>query len=328
MAKSIYDDDASKSQIQGGWESAPLLGGFASGDRMENTNASNIGRLQKALQGYEGLQTPDLKADDAYWNSVGADPDAISAQKNALRSLQGLANPTGLTAADTARLGQMRMDTNGATQQGREAIMRGARGAGQANSGGMLANMLLNEQNASNQFGQGANQVQSDAADRGMGINSTMMGAGSDLSNQSFDQAAGKADALTGIDQKNQALKQQMYGNAMNLQGAKVQGVHDYNSAITGGAQQASMDASANRQAIGGILKAIMGAVGGATGGGSGGGGMGGMLGGSSGGSGGGMMSSLGGMMGKQGGSNGDEGDAWGKMELADPWAGVYRGRA
>lgn len=255
----VHGAEDGSGTFEGIMEQVPIIGNFLSSSREEKARLAATNRAYEAMNKYrDSLKTPEFSnLGEGDWNNVQADPQAVAAQKQALSMLMGIAGNKGMTAEDNAMLGRTYQGVEEQARGNRQAVLQQAAQRGQLGSGGMLANALMNEQNASNMGAQSGNDVAMNAQKRA--LQAIMAGGqlGGQLSEQSFGQGATKANAYDKIRMFNNQLKQMNYGNQKDLQDALYGHTMDFNNVQTGGAKQASQWASANRQVIPKVVKSI-----------------------------------------------------------------------
>lgn len=162
--------------------------------------------LQVQLDQYvqQGVLSPEqaeaeLLSSNAF-SEITTDPALSGAQKQALSSLQEVANGGGLTAIDKSRMADITAEQN-ATARGRnESIMQGARERGMGSSDMNTINQLMSEQAAADRASRQGTSVAAEAQARAL---QAMIAAGDTagkIRGQEFGEEAQKAQAENAID--------------------------------------------------------------------------------------------------------------------------------
>lgn len=172
---------------------------------------SSAGNLTPTLENTVTDPNSELKA-------IATDPSYTQAQKQALASLQGIAQNNGLTSMDKAQLNQISNQQGAQNAQANAAILQNAAQRGMSNSGTSIAAQLAAQQNsATNAANQGFN-VAAQAQQRAL---QALQGAGqlgTQLQTNQFGQQAQVASAQDAINKFNAANSQAVQGQNVQRQ--------------------------------------------------------------------------------------------------------------
>lgn len=184
----------------------------------QNIDIPSIQEQQVQLQkiASAGNLTPEqeqiFQQNQSVLNSYQQNPEASSAQMQALKSLQQIGKSGGLTAMDKANLNEIANKQSNAESQNRAAVLQNMQQRGMGGSGAELAALLSgnqqSNQEASNQGFNVAAQAQSRALQALQGAG--QLGQG--IEAQQFGEAGQKAAAQNAINQFNTANQQNVAG--------------------------------------------------------------------------------------------------------------------
>jgi len=219
--------------------------------------------LQKTLSEYEAMGIPPMEAQrltlerfksagiftpemeqailqgETNFKNIQIDPRLKSAQRNALASLESIADEGGMDLTDKANLERTLGESQDQARGGREAILASTRARGMSGSGLEMQAQLDNQQRSAQQGHQAALSVAGDARRRAL---AAIEGAGSMATSQrgqEFGEQAQIAGNQDAIDRFNTANRQDVSsanvasrnaGSKYNLE--KNQGIMDKNTSL------------------------------------------------------------------------------------------------
>lgn len=205
----------------------------------------------------QGVLTPEeaqaALLEGSSMSSIQLDPSLMASQMDALAALEEISSSGGLTAADRSRLNQIAQDEARQSRGAREAIIQNAQARGMGGSGLELMAQLQNQQDAATRQSTRDLDVAGMAQERALQALMQQGNLAGQISNQSFNQQAQKAQAQDAIAQFNaQNMNQFNLANtqaknqaqAANLQNQ--QNIANQNVALRN--QQAAQKAQVNQQ--------------------------------------------------------------------------------
>jgi len=163
-----------------------------------------------------GNLTPEMEQtfqqNPSLLNAYIQNPEATTAQMQALQKLQQVGNQGGLTAVDKAQLNEIQNATNRNEQANRGAIAQNFAQRGMGGSGVELATQLAgNQASGENAANQGFN-VAAQAQQRALQAIQAAGGLGGQIEAQQFGEAGQKSAAQNAINQFNTANQQNVAG--------------------------------------------------------------------------------------------------------------------
>lgn len=188
----------------------------------ENIDIPSIQQQQIQLQqiANAGNLTPQqeqtFQQNQSVLNSYQQNPEAFSAQMQALQSLQKLGQNNGLTAMDKAQLNQIQNQVNNQEQSNRNALVQNYAQRGLAGSGVQMAAQLAGNEAATKAASDQGFNVAAQAQQRALQAIQGAGQLGQNIEGQQFGEAAQKAQAQNAINNFNTA-------NAQNIAGQNVQ---------------------------------------------------------------------------------------------------------
>ena len=200
----------------------PILGDFIGGDEKQKVlqkQADRIGALNNEL--YGNMYAPDTRVQDSAEAYAAADPEAIDAQRTALRGLKDLYSQGGLGLQDRQALSQLQWQQAQQNQGQQQSILNRARNRGMQTGGATLVSQLLAGQNAANQAQQQGLGVLAMGQDRRMNALNSYAGLGSNMRSQSFGEADTRARARDYLNRFNADQLNNRFANQMQLNQAK-----------------------------------------------------------------------------------------------------------
>lgn len=226
--------------------------------------------LQKALEEYGSIELPALQkvmAEElgpSALSGVSANPEYVSAQKDALNTLAELAKSGGMTLADMANLNTIQNRLAHRESAGRQSIREGMQGRGVGGSGAELAMQLQGNQQAAQQAGERGLDIAGQAQKRALDAMLSRGRLAGDMRGQDYSERARAAEAQDSVSRwnaesrgranmYNAGLSQQGFENKMRLTGAK-QGLYGQQAGLKG------QNADDTRGAFGGLGEIALGA--------------------------------------------------------------------
>jgi hypothetical protein len=161
-------------------------------------------------------QEQTLTQKESELNSYKQNPEAYTAQMQALQQLQKIGSEGGLTAMDRAQLNQIQNQVNAQEQSNRAAIGQNYQARGMGGSGVELAQQLAGNQAATQTAADQGFNVAAQAQQRALQAIQGAGQMGQGIESQQFGEAGQKAAAQNAINQFNTA-------NAQNIAGQNVQ---------------------------------------------------------------------------------------------------------
>lgn len=167
-----------------------------------------------------GNLTPDQEAtfqqNQSLLNAYQQNPEAVTAQMQALKQLQKIGSEGGLTAADRAQMNQIQNQLGNQEKSARNALVQNYAQRGMAGSGVQLAAELSGNQGETQAAADQGFNVAAQAQQRALQAIQGAGQLGTGLESQQFGQAATMAGQQNAINQFNTA-------NAQNIAGQNVQ---------------------------------------------------------------------------------------------------------
>jgi hypothetical protein len=184
----------------------PIAGAAAGYALSAEDRAKAEALRQQALEQYLGLNagSPDavLQGDTAF-NGAAADPEAVAAQRAALRGLADRANGDGYSVEDRAAMAQAQQAANANEASSRASLMRDAEARGVGGSNLSMASQLAAQQGANDRLNQAGMQISAEGRRRALQALQSMGQMAGGMRGQSFDEAAARAQAQDAINRFN-----------------------------------------------------------------------------------------------------------------------------
>jgi hypothetical protein len=212
----------------------PILsvGGAVAGQALSAEDRAKAEALrQQALAQYLGLDagSPDaVLQGGTEFNHAAADPEAVAAQRAALRALQERAFGDGYSVEDRAAMAQAQQAANANEASSRASLLSDAAARGLGGSNLSMATQLAAQQGANDRLNQAGMQISADGRRRALqALQSYGQMAGS-MRGQSYQEAADRAAAQDAINrfnagaqnQQRQVYNENQYRNATGRAGA------------------------------------------------------------------------------------------------------------
>ena len=196
----------------------PVVGGM-----FDNNDDKAKGYLDRNLQLYEGLDTPDLYWQDydptmydylgdfnpeaAQYQLIDAnDPMVYQKQMEALARMEGLSQ-TGLSELDEIAFNQAQMAAGADARRGRESIMENARARGVAGGGMEMALKQQAEQEAAERARRAGMEQAAEAAKMRALYSQAYGGELANMQNQNYRQEAANKDIINRFNEMNTAAR-------------------------------------------------------------------------------------------------------------------------
>jgi len=231
-------------------ESIPVVGGLFGAGRARSARKRYLEQLRELSKAYDSLQgdraLTNLEMGPTAFEGVSADPEAVQAQREALRYIQNVQAQGGLTPEDRARLLDIQDQQSEFERSQREGILASAAQRGVSGSGQELLAQLAANQSGAMQASRQGLQAAALAQRRALEANQALAGQSSQMRGQSFAEQAQRAQAKDAVSRFNKEMLDRMYQNRLGLTNARV------------GAQLAPIEAQmtgsmADRKALAGV---------------------------------------------------------------------------